>query len=71
LRIEPCRGLVEEQVGIADERAGDGEPLLLSARERPDTRAAFLLELNEADDLVNAAAGRIERPEQLHRLSHR
>ena len=50
LGIEPGRRLVEEQeVGIADERAGEREPLLLSPRQRADPRVALFLELDEPD----------------------
>ena len=44
LRIEPGRRLVEEQqVGAADQRAGDREALLLSAGELRVPRASRLL----------------------------
>ena len=50
LRVEAGRRLVEEQqVGVADERAGQREPLLLSARQRRHTRVALLLELHQRD----------------------
>jgi hypothetical protein len=34
----------KEQVGIADERARDGEPLLLPPESGADARSAFLVE---------------------------
>ena len=52
LRIEPGRRLVEEQqVRIADERAREGEPLLLSPRERADPRVTLFLQLNQPDQV--------------------
>ena len=57
LRIEAGRRLVEkQQVRIADERAREREPLLLSARERADARVALLLELHQRDHLVRRRA---------------
>ena len=48
LRVEAGRRLVEEEhIGTADERAGDGEPLLLPAGERAEPRVALRLELDE------------------------
>src|SRR5688572_15540070 len=58
LRVEPRRRLVEkEQLGITDERTGDGETLLLAAGEGADARSALLIELDERDHLVERAAG--------------
>ena len=57
LRIEPGRRLVEEQqLRIADQRAGEREPLLLAARQRADARAPLLLELHEPDDVLGRRA---------------
>src|SRR4051794_30802215 len=48
LWIESRRRLVEkEQVGVADDRAGKREPLLLSTRQLSDSCRAFFLELHE------------------------
>ncbi len=50
LRVETRRGLVEkEQLGFADERTGDREPLLLPARQGHHARLAFLLERDERE----------------------
>ena len=52
LRIESGRRLVEEQeVRIADERAGEREPLLLAAGERADPRVALFLKLHQPDQV--------------------
>ena len=48
LRIETGRRFVEkEQIGIADERAGEREALLLAAGQIADPGRALLLELHE------------------------
>ena len=48
LRVEPGRRLVEEeQLGVADQRAGEREPLLLPARELADPRPRLLVELDQ------------------------
>ena len=48
LRVEAGGRLVEEeQLGIADQRAGEREPLLLPARQRADARVALLLQLHQ------------------------
>ena len=64
LRIEAGGRLVEEeQLGIADQRAGDGEPLLLAAGELLDPGVALVLELDQLQHLVDgrARARRSER----------
>ena len=61
LRIEAGRRLVEkQQLRIADERARERQPLLLSARQRSDASRPLLLELHERDHAPRAAgpAGR-------------
>jgi hypothetical protein len=55
LGVEPGRGLVEkDEVGIADESAGDGEPLALAARELVDPARALLGKTGELQDLWTA-----------------
>src|SRR6185369_16555128 len=56
---------------IADHRARQREPLLLSSAQLPDARTALLAELHEVDHLVHAPAARIEAAEQPHGLLHR
>ena len=52
LRIEARRRLVEkQQIRIADERAGERQPLLLPSGERADPGVALLVELDEPNDL--------------------
>ena len=48
--IEPGGRLVEEeQLRVADQRAGQRQPLLLAAGELADPRVALLLELHQRD----------------------
>jgi hypothetical protein len=55
LRIETGGRLVEEeQLGTADERAGEGEPLFLAAGEIRDAGAPFFLQLHEANHVATA-----------------
>jgi hypothetical protein len=69
LRIETRRRLVEkEQLGIADERAGEREPLLLASAQLAHACAALLVELDHADHVVDVAAACVEAAEQPHRL---
>src|SRR5206468_2916980 len=66
LRVEPRGRLIEEQeLRIADERAGHGEPLLLSAGQRAHAAVALLGELHERDDLVDHPTARVETSKQL------
>src|SRR4249919_523460 len=52
LRIEPGRRFVEEQqVRIADKRAREREPLLLSPGEHADPRVTLFLQLNQRDEV--------------------
>jgi hypothetical protein len=72
LRVEPRRRLVEEQqIGIADERAREREPLLLTAGQCTDARAPHLLELNELDDVIRRRPLIEEAAEQPHGLLDR
>src|SRR6187455_1350260 len=65
LRIEARRWFVEEkQFRTADQCAGERKSLLLAAGERADARGAFLFELDQRDDLVDARSLPIETPEQ-------
>src|SRR5882762_10385189 len=65
LRVEPRRGLVEkEQLGLADERTGDREPLLLPAGQRDHAGAAFLFELDEREHFVDGVRLAVERSKQ-------
>src|SRR5437899_12382944 len=69
LRIEPRRRLVQkQQLGLADEGAGDGEPLLLPARQRHNPRLPFFLQLDEHEDLVHRVRMFIEGAKQRQRL---
>ena len=57
LRVEAGGGLVEEeQLGVADEGAGERQPLLLAAGELLDAGVALLFELHDADGVFDAAA---------------
>src|SRR5213592_1310851 len=65
LWVEPRRGLVEEQqLGLADERARDGQALLLPAGECHHARVALLLELDEGQHLCDAVRLPVERSKQ-------
>ena len=69
LRIESGGRLVEkQQLRIPDERAGDGEPLLLAAGQGPDARQSFLTELDLIDDLADVARLAVEALEEGERL---
>ena len=62
LRVEPRRRLVEkEDLRVARERAGDGEPLALAAGELADARVALLLEREVRQELLGVAAARRRR----------
>ena len=53
LRIEAGGRLVqEEQLRVAHQRAGQGEPLLLSSREAAHAGPRFLSQLHHGDDLL-------------------
>jgi hypothetical protein len=65
LRIEPRARFVEEQqVRIADECAGDRQPLLLTARELDHPARTLALEFDEGEQLVDRLAAIVERTEQ-------
>ena len=64
LWIETGRRLIEEQqVRLADERTGNRQPLLLSARQCDDARPPFFFELDERQHLVDRVRVTVERAE--------
>ena len=64
LWIETGRRLIEEQqVRLADERTGNRQPLLLSARQCDDARAPFFFELDERQHFVDCVRAPIKRAE--------
>src|SRR2546427_7087941 len=70
LRIQAGRRLIEEQqLGFADERARDGEALLLTARERHDARLALFLQLDEGEHFIDGVRLPVERSEQREDLA--
>src|SRR2546426_5957820 len=72
LRIQAGRRLIEEQqLGFADERARDGEALLLTARERHDARLALFLQLDEGEHFIDGVRLPVERSEQREDLADR
>ena len=72
LRVEPGRGLVEEQqLGVADERAPHGQPLPLPARQLADPRARLGLEAQGRQHRRRRTSPAVERPEQAQGLPHR
>ena len=72
LRIEPGCGLIEkQQLRIAHQRAGHGQPLLLPAGERAHARAALLLQLRRPDGFVHRDATAKEAAEEPQRLFDR
>src|SRR5216684_6770461 len=69
LRIESGGGLVEkENVGIADQRACDGEPLPLTAGELTHTRIVLFIERQIAQQVLGIRSGAVERSEKPQRL---
>jgi hypothetical protein len=65
LRVEPGRGLIEEQqLRIADQRAPERQPLLLSAREIAHVIRGLLFETNQSKHFWNALAPRVEAAEE-------
>src|SRR5216117_1599300 len=65
LRVETRRGFIEkEQLGLADERTGDREPLLLPARKGHHARLAFLLELDEREHFLDGMRLAVKRAKQ-------
>src|SRR5262245_1480188 len=71
LRIEAGRRLVEEQdLGVPGERAGDGQPLPLAARQLADAGVALLLEREVLEETLRVPAALVEGAEELERLVH-
>src|SRR6266850_2505386 len=71
LGIEARRRLIEEEeIGIADEGAGDGEALLLPARQVGHPGFSLLEEADLLHDLRRGPPFPVERPEQSDRLLH-
>src|SRR6185437_2077535 len=69
LRIESRGWFIEEkQIRVADERAGKGEPLLLTTGETADARVLLLLELHERDDIGYLSSFAKEGPKESHRF---
>ena len=65
LGVEAGGGLVEEeQFGIADERGGHGEPLLLATGEAADARASLLFKLGDLDGSVDGDAATVKAAEE-------
>jgi hypothetical protein len=65
LRVQPRRRFVEkEQVRVAHDRAGDGEPLLLATRKRRDAGVPLLLELHHGNHILHGAAPLVETAEE-------
>ncbi len=65
LRIEAGGGFVEkQQIGIADQRAGQREPLFLSAGKVADARFLFIFQLHQRDDFRGIRSLMIEAAEQ-------
>src|SRR5262249_40691101 len=66
LGIEAGGWFVEkENFGVADESAGDGQPLLLAAGQFYVPGLAFVGERDQFEQFVDFGAGSIERTEQL------
>ena len=65
LRIQARGRLVEEQqLGLADQRAGQRQPLALAAGELTDPGLGLLPELDQVDHLAGRRAAPIEAPEE-------
>src|SRR5262245_5590985 len=72
LRIETGARLVEkQQIGIADERDRDRQPLLLPARQLHHPARTFALELDEREQIVDRSTAIVERAEEAKRLLDR
>lgn len=69
LRIQTGRWLVEEEnIGVADDRAGDCQSLFLPAGEIPNARPRFFIELHHANHLGNAWSTTIEATKEANGL---
>src|SRR4029077_11132072 len=65
LGIESRGGFVEEEnVGVADERAGDGKPLPLAAGQLAHARVVLLVEREIAQQVLGVLSGAVERTEK-------
>src|SRR5688572_15004569 len=66
LRIETGGWLVEKkELGIANERAGDCEALLLTARECPHARILLLAKLDDLDHALRVPGTAVEAAEKI------
>src|SRR5262249_16003757 len=57
-----------DQVRIADDGAGEREPLLLPARQLADSRRSLFVQLHEPNRFVDRASLRVEAAEHAHRF---
>src|SRR5207247_1469819 len=67
-RVEPCRGLVEqEQARPAQQRSGDAEPLAHAVRVAPDAVARAIAQVDDLEHLVDPPGGAVavERGQEL------
>src|SRR5689334_11003261 len=72
LRIEAGGGLVEkEEIRIADECAGEGQALLLSAGQSADARVGFFFELDEGDHVARGGTMAEEAAKEADGFEHR
>ena len=72
LGVEARGGLVEEEeLGISDQRDGDGEPLLLAAGKLLDQGVGLALQRDPGDRLVDGQARPVEAAKDDEQLAHR
>ncbi len=71
MRSRGVRLVEKQELRISDQRTRDGQPLLLSARQRTDSRIALLFELDLVDYLSDIARLSIEALKESQRLIHR
>src|SRR4051812_41602760 len=72
LGIQSRRRFIEkEQVRIADDRAGEGQALLLAAGQLADASVALFIELDAGDHLIDLRAGLVEAAKETQRLVDR
>src|ERR1700690_4206666 len=72
LGVEPRRWLIEEdELRVSDERACDGEALLLPPGELLVPGVPFLFERDDSEDVVGVAPLDKKKPEQGNDLGHR